>query len=235
MRKLLKLLATFPLLVCLTGCPSVKVDQTRVAPMNAPKPDAVVVYDFDVSPAEVKLDRGLVPQISRETGGKTQTEEEEKLGRLVADALTHRLVDALDKAGITAHRAADNPTITPDTLQIKGYFLRVDQGDQNMRVVVGFGLGGSQVRTHALAIQNNKLVAEGYTKTDSGLKPGMGLSVAGGATSVAISAGSAGVSEAVLNTVQADARRTADKIASKIVDAYKKRGWLPSESPRLWH
>jgi hypothetical protein len=220
------ILSTMALL--LPACASATVYQMQEAPASALKPDVVVVYDFDVTPSEIQLDRGLAPQIARELGGNTQSQEEAQAGRLVADSLSAKLVAKLNDMGISASRASNRSVrITDRSLLLKGYFLHVDQGDQNLRAVVGFGFGGSQVDTHVMAFQNGKVVADAYTTTESGLKPGLAVSAVGGVSSLVVGTGTTAFSETFTATVEADAKRTADQLAEKIRKAYVKRGWLP--------
>lgn len=40
-------------------------------------------------------------------------------------------------------------------------------------------------------------------------------------------AASTGLSEALMSTVEADAKRTATEVAKRIREAYEARGWLP--------
>ena len=213
------------------GCASAKVTQTKGAgPL--PKPDMIVVRDFAVTPAEVTLDRGVMASAVRDSKGRAASEEEVQVGYLVADRLAQSLVEELRAAGIPAARAGEKTVISGTTAILQGEFLTIDEGDQTKRVWVGFGLGGSQVRTRIQVVQGGKVVAEAETATKSSLKPGMltslGASAAAGtATSVVVGAAGQGVSEAFIANVEADAKRTAKEVAKKVRQAYKERGWLP--------
>lgn len=219
------------LLMNLSGCASADVDQVVRAGGNLPKPDFVEVHNFTTSHAEVQLDRGLSAKASRDMEGRTQTEEERRVGALVADAMTKHLVQELNKRGIRAYPAAGAPPRSAQTLAIAGQFISIDEGDRTKRVWVGFGLGGTQLHTRVSAYQNNQLVAQAQTSTTSSLKPGMltslgvGAATGGLGTAAAVGAGGATVSEAFLGTVEADARRTAEAIAERIANAYAERGW----------
>ncbi len=169
---------------------------------------------------------------TRDAGGEAQTAEEVRVGRAVSEALAKRLVSELHKKGIPAYRATPKSPVGRDTLQVKGEFLQVDEGDQTVRTVVGFGLGGTEVRTRIWGIQNGKVVAEAYTVAKSSLKPGMAVTLGAGAaadklaTSAAVGAGTTVASEVFFTNVEADARRTAKKVAERIHEAYIQRGWL---------
>ncbi len=219
------------------GCAKTEVTTVRKYTGPLPKPDRVIIHDFAVSPSDVSLDKGAVAKLARESGSQSQTQEEIKAGRAVANALSRQLVVDLRKMGIVAERAASAGPPTKRTLIITGQFLSVDQGNQTARVWLGFGLGGTALRTQLQAVQgfgpNRTFVAQGRTVAKSSLKPGMVVSLASGAgAAVAVGATTTGASEAFLATVEADAKRTAKEVAKKIGNAYVKRGWLPREALR---
>jgi len=192
-----------------------------------PKPDMIIVNNFAVTPAEVTLDKGLLASAVRDSSDGAVTEDEAKLGHMVADKLAGHLVEELQNAGINAGRA--NPSIVPTatTVILHGEFVTVDQGNQSARVWIGFGMGGSKLQTRIQAYQNNVLVAAGDTSTSSSLKPGMVVGIASGGAGIAIGAAAGGVSEAFLATLDADAKRTAKEVAAKVKAFYVDRGWMP--------
>jgi hypothetical protein len=55
---------------------------------------------------------------------------------------------------------------------------------------------------------------------------GAGAAAGTAATAAAVAAGTTGVSELLLTSVQADAKRTGREIADRILRAYRERGWL---------
>lgn len=213
------------------GCASATVTRTKGAgPL--PKPDVIVVREFAVTPAEVTLDKGVMASAVRDSRGQAPSEEEVQVGHLVADRLAKSLVEELCNADVPAVRATSSIRISDTTAILQGEFLTINQGDQTKRVWVGFGLGGSQVRTRMQIVQGGKVVAEAETATKSSLKPGMLVSLgssaaAGTATSAVVGVAGQGVSEAFLSNVEADAKRTAKEVAKKVRAAYKERGWLP--------
>jgi Domain of unknown function (DUF4410) len=221
--------------IIIAGCGSATGVPTQRASLELPRPDRVLVYDFAVTPEQVSLDRGILPRVMR-TVAPPQTEEEIKVGEVVARALSDTLVLELRAHGIDAHLASKSAPAGETTGSIRGRFVHIDEGDQTMRTVIGFGFGGSQVRTHVQIFQgpdsDARLVAEGDTVTQSGLKPGMGPAVGVGAiagragTAAAVSGAATVVSETFFQTVEADAKRTAKEIADHINRYYKERGWI---------
>jgi hypothetical protein len=201
-----------------------------------PKPDRVLVYDFAVTPDDVALDRGIGKKAIRGSGSAAQTAEEIRVGRAVARALSKNLVKELRNRGINAHHASQARPPENTTASIKGRFLRIDQGNRSARTMVGFGLGGTQVRTliqfYQGAGRNTRLVGEAKTSTKSNLKPGLGVMLGVGAAAGTLAmAGAVGgtttvASETVLATVEADAKRMAKAVAERVANFYRKRGWL---------
>jgi hypothetical protein len=219
------------LAIVLGGCAGASVSQSQRAGAM-PKPDMIIVNDFAVSASEVRLDQGLMAKAMRDGDPRDISAEENQVGHMVADKLSESLVEELRKAGIHAARGSTgmvHPSST--TVILHGEFVTIDQGNQTARVWVGFGMGGSELRTRVQALQAGNVVAQAETATHSSLKPGMLASLGAGAAAesgAAIAAGAVGtgVSETFLATVTADAQRTAKEIAKKITQAYKDRGWL---------
>jgi len=229
--KILILVITAGLLGLASGCAKAKVEPT-VRAGNFSKPDMIVVNNFAVDPNDVQLDRGLLAKTMRDDGNRTPNAEEMQVGSVVSEKLAVTLVDELRQVGIPAVRPSPAIKLSPTTVILKGEFLTVDQGNQTERVWVGFGLGGSELKTRIQAIQNGQLLAQADTRTKSSLKPGMLVSAGASAaaetgTAVAVGAATTGLNEAFFATVEADARRTAKEVAKKIENAYKERGWLP--------
>jgi hypothetical protein len=115
---------------------------------------------------------------------------------------------------------------------IIGRFVTLDEGNQTLRTLIGFGIGGSEVRTQARIYQRGMLIAEADTSANSGYKPGaavtLGAGAAAGTAAVAagVATGTTAVSEVFLTSVEQASRRTAREIAHKIEAAYEQRGWL---------
>jgi hypothetical protein len=218
-------------LVLLAACAPTSVTQTRRAGA-LPKPDTVLVRNFAVTASEVELDRGLGPTIARDAQGELTSDKIVELGHAASNALAQELVAELKDAGIPAVRSTGRVSLTPTTMVIAGKFLTIDEGNQTMRTLVGFGAGASEVRTRVQAWMDGQLVAEAETVAESGKKPGAAVTLGAGAamgtaaTAAAVAAGTTAVSELMLTSVEADAKRTARELADHIIRAYRERGWL---------
>lgn len=213
------------------GCASTDVEQTR-RPLALERPDRILVRNFAITMADVELDSGLGPTIARDVTSEVEDSDSKQLGRAASDALADELTTKLREAGLPAERSQGRVAVTPTTLVIAGKFLTLDEGNQTMRTLVGFGAGASHVRTRLQAWMDGQLVAEAEIEATSGKKPGAAVTVGAGAaagtagTAAAVAAGTTTVNELFLTSVEADARRIGREIASRIVRAHRERGWL---------
>src|SRR5215510_15982179 len=68
-------------LLLVAGCSTTDtVTPTVRAPAGLPKPDRVLVHDFEVANADTELSEDLVPPVARGTGTAARTEEEMRVG-----------------------------------------------------------------------------------------------------------------------------------------------------------
>jgi hypothetical protein len=215
-----------------TACAPTSAEVTRAAPAGLPKPDRVLVRNYAFTRSEVELDGGLGPSLLRSVSGEATTQEERDAGQAASNALAEELVKQLQENGIPAERANRQTPYGPTTLMIAGQFVTLDEGNQTVRTVIGFGLGGSEVRTITKVFQGGRLVAEGETVAKSGYKPGAGVTLGAGAAAgtaavaAGVAAGTTTVSELMMTSVEVGARRSAREIADRIHQAYVERGWL---------
>ena len=226
-------------LFCL-GCASANIDSLTRTKATVVEPDFLLVRDLTVKANEVKLDSGLLSQISRDNS-KPQTAQELELGKAAATAFTDELVECLRKAGIRAAKVSDKATVTDRTVIISGQFVRIDQGNRTMRVLVGFGMGSGDLSAMLECHQGGKLLASATISTSGGLKPGILVPVAGGAAAgtVVVSSAVAGTataaSETFSATVKADAQRAAKNVAERLVKAYINHGWAKPDALDRMH
>ena len=214
--------------ILLAACSTTSVDPVRKV-TGVARPDQIVVHNFATSAADIELDRGLGPRLSRGLRDASETEQEIQVGHRLAAALSTALVRQLNDAGIRAVPAGPEVRISDSTVSLKGIFTTVDEGSQTARAAIGFGMGRSKVRTRGLVYQgtpsNERLVGEFETVAKSSIKPGMGPAGAAGA-SIAVSAATTVVSEKFFTAVEKDAKSTAKKIAKRIKQYYQQHGWL---------
>jgi Domain of unknown function (DUF4410) len=228
------------LAVCLSGlfagCASTQVTTEGQAQAFFPKPDRVFVYSFAVSPDEVTLDKGISAVIERAAKGASRTEEEKAAGREVADALANHLVTEIRALGLPASRAVGEPPADGNTLTIRGQFISIDEGNRTERVIIGLGLGRTDVKTmtQVRSLQNGKktLMCEFSTEAKSGRKPGAAETMGAGAVaghvveSAVVTGAATTVSEVHGATVEADADRTAKDIAKQLKNVFVDQTWI---------
>jgi len=220
----------------LGGCDEAYVVPTQTMSEQLPKPDRVLVYNFAVTHEDVMLDRGIGPEIVRDLGNSDQTDEEVRVGRIVTSALAENLVKDLRTGGIQAYRASDAPPPSRTTVSIKGQFVRVDQGNRTVRLLVGFGFGGPLLQTLIQVYQGAgseaRLIGEAETATETGMKPGLGLMIPFGVVAgmldkaASVSGTTTATSEAFFTTVEGDAKRTAKEAARHVAEYYRRHGWI---------
>jgi len=231
------------LLTGIHGCAPTNVQQQNMTLTQLPRPDLVLVYDFAVSPDEVKLDTGLSAELMekyQQHQGQSVTAQELKLGHKVAEAVANELVSKIRSYGVWAERGFGYPYGRGKVLMVKGQFVTIDQGNRTERVAIGLGAGRTDVQVN---VQLYELTPQGMQQVDtlrgdakSGYKPGMAemMGVGGIAghllVSTVVSGGLATGSEMTVATVEADGKRLADKVAYDIGQFFIMQAWIPPDA-----
>src|SRR5262249_21641698 len=116
-------LAAVLCLLLIAGCaPTPTITPTVRAQTGLPRPDRVLVNDFEIANADSELDPDQV------STGRPRTEEEMRVGRAAAQVLTGSLIEELKSRGIDAQRASTAAPPEMNTLSIRGRFLWRGQG-----------------------------------------------------------------------------------------------------------
>lgn len=224
------------------ACASTDVDMTRQYFGSLPRPQRILIFRFATSPEEVRLDSSPTVTMVWKHEGLSPGEERQDVAHAVAKALAEKLVDKVQALGLPAELATGPvPAGTGETLAISGQFLTINEGSRAERVVIGLGAGHSDVRT---AVQVAELFPEGRRLVDqfeidakSGRMPGaaetMGAGAAAGhlATSAAVTVAKSAGTEAFGDNVEADADRTAAKIAKVLQSLFERQGWIAPQGP----
>jgi hypothetical protein len=154
-------LLTLSALFCflfIAGCATTPtITPTVRAQAGLPRPDRVLVHDFEVANADSELNPN---QLS--TGG-ARTEEEMRLGRAAGQVLTGSLIEELKSRGIDAQRASTAAPPEINTLSIRGRFLWREKDAATMRARIWFYQGSGV---------NSRLVAQADADVPSDLKRG---------------------------------------------------------------
>lgn len=228
------------IILILTACAPTKVKTLSETSVQMPRPDQIYVYEFAVSPDEVKLDRGISARIEEYVKKTPRTEEERAVGRAVASALAKHLVTDIQALGMPARLSSGNLPLEGNILEIDGQFISIDEGNRTERVVIGLGAGRTNVKTLVQIYDarggKRALVNEFDADAKSGYKPGMAETMGAGAAaghlgaSAALSGALAVGSEEFSATVEDDAKRMAKSIEKELHKFFATQGWIPPDA-----
>lgn len=217
------------------GCTSAQIT-SEYAGSDLPRPDRVLVYNFATSPEEVKLDRGLSAEVIEASKRSSRTAQELDVGIKVATALAKKLVEELKDMGLVAERAEGSPPDFGNNLMIEGQFVSIDEGNRTERIIIGLGAGRTDVETHVQVLMDLDGADDDVVQIDvsakGSRKPGAAETLGIGAVagdlivSGAVTAAGTVASETFGGTVEADASRTAKKIAAELKPFFEREGWL---------
>jgi hypothetical protein len=217
------------------GCASSKVTGiNRVAPDYVPRPDRVLVYDVAASAADVPEDSSLQPYATARV--EKQTSEELELGRALGAQVAQELVERLKDLGLPATRTSGSSAFERvNDLVIRGGFVEVDEGNMALRVLIGFGAGASDLRTHFDVYQVTETgrmpLGSAGIEAAGGHMPGVLLSmgVGGVVKGLAVGGTLAAGREFTSESIEGAAERTAKEFIKEVKPGLEKRGWIASD------
>lgn len=226
-------------LLLAAGCGPTSVERTGGSYGVVTRPDRILVYDFAVTPDEVKLDGGIsarAKQFFEEHQGTSRTAQEIKIGHAVANAVAIELVKQINGYGLPAERALGWPPPSGNVVMVKGQLVSIDEGNRTERVLIGLGSGRTSVRANVevydLTPEGRKLVDSLVADAKSGYKPGMALMMGVGGiagnlvTSAVVSGVTSGAGEYNWETVEADGKRLAKNVADSLRQFFVTQGWI---------
>jgi hypothetical protein len=182
----------------LAGCTTFRIEPTVRPLPGLPKPDRLLVHDFEVTPPNAERNWDIVPRLLQAPEAATQTNKELAVEETSVKAFVDSLIQELRSRGIGVERASEAGAPAINTFSVRGRFLWVRQVHQGMRARVWFYQGtGSNLR----------LVAE----SDAVIRRDLQF---GGADR-----------DASLLTEEADARLIARELAERIAGYYRDQGW----------
>ena len=212
--------------VTCVGCAGARVKNVQADhALTMPRPARVVVYDFTTGPTDVQVLSS--PRQEGEQALSLSQAQPDLLADAVADSLATSLVEAIQSLGLPAERVAGAGLPEVNDLVVEGDFVRVDAGSRTLRLVIGFGVGASELRTQVRVFQVTsegwKPVKQFETVATSSRLPGAAFGTAVGG-SAAVSVGLGGLRE-FRSAINADAGRTAEQIAGKVSELRTAQGW----------
>ncbi len=233
----LKLLGVSMMFLGLAGCAGSKIkNTTEIAASGLPRPQQVLIYNFAVSPSEIKTGSGLLAHLKDNLEHTDPNAEATQIGREVADALATELTVKIKSWGLNAIRADQNMPLNPGSILITGQFVNIDEGNKLKRMAIGLGAGQSSIDANISVMAPTNA---GYQQligfdahADSGEMPGAAVT---GPVGAAAGAGTAAVvaSNAALGAVKSyksasaqEAKDMADEVAKQLGKYFAEQGWI---------
>jgi len=223
-------------LMAMAGCARVSTEHVQKTNDQLPRPELILVHDYQVSPDEVQLDSALSSRVKRAVKGTPKTEDQLKVEQEVSRTLTTTLVDEIRKLGIPAEPARMATPVAGPILSIEGQVVSINEGNKAKRLVIGLGSGASEVGTLTRVYEvtsgdGHRLIEDFYTTAKSSRKPGFGPmagfgAAAGMAASHVAAAGGLGAATALSQTVEADVKHGAKQIAKELAKLFVEQGWI---------
>jgi hypothetical protein len=234
-RTLAVLFACLPLILWAVGCASTKITESEVfVSERLPRPGHIWVYDFAATAADVPANSMLARKFIVEA--TPQTLEQIALGRRLGAHLATDLVGRIQEMGLPAERATGSEMIAVDDLVVRGYLVSIKKGSAAGRIVIGFGVGRSELRTIVEGFQmtprglrelNFDAVRAGGSKSPGASVSVVGLLATGYPFGLIITSGMRVYQEASgYSTVEGRARATAKEIAAELKKVFQEQGWL---------
>jgi Domain of unknown function (DUF4410) len=224
----------------LTGDVKSDVLQRYNGPGVLPKPDKVLIHDFAVPVGAITMDKSIAAQLHRRIKLRHGVDEDsspEALAQQVQAAFTKALAGELKKVNLqTANTPgqkmpAAEGAMSGSNLIVEGQFVAIREGDETKRIMIGFGRGASDIKTHVTVSSLNQghptVVLEFNLSSESGKKPGAVATM--GVGSLAVGAAAGGVSDRK-STVEADASRMGKLVAKQLETFMVDQKWI-SNSP----
>ena len=202
---------------------------------NLPPPTQILVYDFAVSPGEVSPDSAAADQLRGAGDDPYNNAQKSSLEHQIAGIVADRLVANLQDLDLPARRWRGPAPTGPGIYTLEGQFVTIDEGNMAMRMIIGFGVGGTEIKTlvqaYASEPTGKRLLAEAEVSSESSSAPGLaatlpvGSAISGIQTAAAIQTGVGAVRE--INTdVKEGAEDTADAIVELMEPRLEDLEWI---------
>lgn len=233
-----RILPAFWMLAFLVAaCASTDSEITQEPNSNQPLPypERILIHDFAVAPEDIDLDSAIGKKLIRSATAQSSSEEKSKIARAVAHIVTEKLVAEIKALGLPAERWSGPIPAMANGYTIEGQFLTIDEGNRARRVIIGFGLGGTEVQTLVQAYHvtgpTKALLGEAKVTAESSKKPGIagtlpvGAAISGVAMAAMVSTG-VGVVAEINQDVRDGAENTAEAIVALLKPRFVKQGWI---------
>ena len=220
-----------------TGCASSEMTTKRdLAEGFVSKPGRIIVYNFASSVNQIDDGSVISPYVQQRT--TPQTLEQKAMGLKLGDLVAGYLVKDILALGMPAERENSLRPARVGDLIIKGEFFSIEEGSRMKRMLIGFGAGANELKTHLMAYQVTatglRRLGDAEFKAEGGNMPGMAVPLLGAAAfgnvavSAAISGGMNVAQEVSPESLEGAAKRTADEIAKELSRVFARKGWIPA-------
>jgi hypothetical protein len=195
---------------------------------SLPHPTQILVYDFAVSPSEIPADSAALGQLKSAGDDPNSNPQRTSLEHQIAGIVADKLVEELRDLDLPAQRWHGPAPAGPGIYTIEGQFVTLDEGNAAMRMIVGFGIGGTEIETlvqaYAVEPTGKRLLAEATVSSESSNMPGLAATLPAGAAISGIGMASAiNTGVGVVREINTDVREGAEETAEAIVELMKPR------------
>jgi hypothetical protein len=222
----------------LTGDVKAEIVRRYSGPETLSRPDNVLIHDFIVPIDGVTTDESIAGRLHRDMmlrHGVDEDSSPEALVRRVQAAFTKTLTQELKKVNMPAAGSPSQRALMTDRvpagsgLVIDGEFVAIHEGDETKRVMIGFGRGASDIKTHvtvsAIVQDHPVVILELNLSSESGKKPGAVATMGVGSLAMGVAAGGIGDRK---SKVEADASRMATLVAKQLEVFMTDQKWIPN-------
>lgn len=238
----LRAIGALAILLALGGCAGSKVkDAHEIAMSGLARPQQVLIYNFAVSPGEIKQNAGLLARLGNQSPTQ-QTAEALQIGREVADALATELTVKIQGWGLNALRSDPGMPLPPGSVLVTGHFVNIDEGNRLKRMVIGLGAGQSSIDAQVSVMAPGAAGFEeliGFNAhADSGSMPGAavmgpaGAAAGAGTAAVVASNAAIGAAKNYRSSSAQQAKGMADAIAKELGRYFVEQGWIPPDAAK---
>jgi len=204
--------------------------QRYQGPESWPKPTQVVIQDFtNTSPIVAE---GQASH-HHHHGADSNMPSDETV-RQLQDSLAKTLNGQFKKMKLKSERVSDASEVLGPALIVEGEFTTIVPGKSWKRVIVGFGSGASDLKTHVTISEvvngQKTILLECNIDSQSGKKPGAVLSTSGTGFAIGVATGQLGDKRS--SSVQAGASRIAKLIGKQTKSIMVAQQWLAKPSQK---
>ena len=234
MKSLTRSIPSLFALIVIVGCASTKVSNRQIlVNQRLARPDRILVYDFAATPADIPFDAAIAGQyVSTAPLTTEQIQAGQQLGAQIADELVMRIRDM----GLPAvHGLTGTPPRVGDII-IRGYLVSIEEGSAGKRMLIGFGAGGSELKT---VVEGYQMTARGLRKLGSGTVDSGGSKGPGAAAPAAVAIATGNPIGLIVSggmkiygeasgssKLEGRAKATAKEIADVLKTRFEEQGWI---------